>query len=516
MAATRLYDAAPDNAITTRTLGTISAPFPTALDLRGNRFETAGAKRLAELLRMQHNVVSISLERNNVGVLDEGIEAITVALEVDTRLMTLDLRNNNISLEGAKALPHALMRNRTLKQLDLRRNDIANAGVLAFREALQSNHSLLHLELMGNNSSLKHADEIEKLPVRNRAFQGHQQQPPSVGTVQEVPKAVVVETKQDDQLLLQILAEKESLESELSLARKEIHKMKETLEENDMHLKMLCKEAETLKEDRNRHQQREIDAKRETHELKMQSEELENKRKIEFEEYRAARTALERDVSVMRDKMSHSEAMQSKVLEQKNQQVAQLEDHKYTQDSEVHKLNLTMRLQQKGRRMDRFTAEHAGCAASPARIGSPDTRESTQSCESAARRQSTDSDDAQGKSGDAAGDESWETELQERIQRAVGLIEAQVEDVKQGRLHLEREVEKHMDTILRLRQENLVVQKASDEKHASLHQELEKQYKELQEKQDLCAAVTKERRDAKRSYKCIFGSSKSKMLDWCA
>lgn len=110
-----------------------------------------------------------------------------------------------------------------------------------------------------------------------------------------------------------------------------------------MRIQMLRKDAETLKGDRDRYQQREVDAKRDTHELKMQLEALENKRKIEFDEYRAARTALERESSVMREKMSHLEALQSKSIEQKNKQIAQLEDQKYSQDNELHKLSLTVR-----------------------------------------------------------------------------------------------------------------------------------------------------------------------------
>lgn len=207
-----------------------NAPFPTALDLRGNRFEAIGAKVLADLLRGQHNIVSISLEWNNVGLLDQGVEALALALEVDTRLLALDLRNNNIGPEGARALAKALVKNRTLKQLDLRWNDVGNAGVLAFREALQSNHTLTKLELMGNNSSLKHAEEIEKLLVRNRAFQ--EQQPPSLSPEKPAPQdtlrddAKVAATKEaDDQLLLQVLAEKESIESDLMLARKEAQKL---------------------------------------------------------------------------------------------------------------------------------------------------------------------------------------------------------------------------------------------------------------------------------------------------
>lgn len=117
----------------------------------------------------------------------------------------------------------------------------------------------------------------------------------------------------------------------------------EKIEESAIQIQLLRKDAETLKDERNRYQQRELDAKRETHELKMQLDELENKRKMEFEEYRSARTALERDVSVMREKMSHLESLQSKSMEQMNKQIAQLEDQKYSQDSEVHKLTLSTR-----------------------------------------------------------------------------------------------------------------------------------------------------------------------------
>lgn len=208
-----------------------AAPFPTMLDLRGNRFEAAGAKVLAELLRSQHNVVSLSLEWNNVGVLDQGVEALAAALEVDTQLLALDLRNNNVGPEGARALAAALERNRTLRQLDLRWNDIGNAGVLAFREALQSNHTLVALELVGNNSSLKHAEEIEKLLTRNRAFQEQPAQSPPKPMASPPPSVAdtihpdTVRPAADDQLLLQVLAEKESLEADVALARKDARKL---------------------------------------------------------------------------------------------------------------------------------------------------------------------------------------------------------------------------------------------------------------------------------------------------
>lgn len=352
------------------------APFPAMLDLRGNRFEAAGAVALAELLRAPHNIMSINLEWNNVGLLDHGVEALAAALTTDTRLLALDLRNNNVGPEGAKALAQALARNRTLRHLDLRWNDVGNAGVLAFREALQTNHTLVALELVGNNSSLKHAEEIEKLLARNRAFQ----EPPPLSAAFAGPEPVSPDLDQDrtkgaekhadDQLLLQVLAEKEAFECELATAHKEAHRLVQTprfrwcftciqvcslpdalvvvrqserVEESERQVVMLRKDVESLQEERNRHQQWGADARHESHELKMQLETLENKRSIEFDEYRASRTALERELSAMREKLSHSEALHSASLEQKSKLIAQLEDQKYAQDSELHKLSLSVR-----------------------------------------------------------------------------------------------------------------------------------------------------------------------------
>jgi hypothetical protein len=204
-----------------------AAAAPVQLDLRGNRFEAAGATALAAMLRGQHSVVSLCLEWNNVGLLDEGVVALAAALEVDSRLLELDLRNNNIGSEGAKALAAALRRNRTLRKLDLRWNEIGNAGVLAFVETLQSNHALLTLEITGNNSSFKHAEEIERLLTRNRSIQGQQRlemqqeqtldaprnQPPS-------PRTEEISPHQSDQLLVQVLGEKEALETDLQIAKR--------------------------------------------------------------------------------------------------------------------------------------------------------------------------------------------------------------------------------------------------------------------------------------------------------
>ncbi|RLN71153.1 hypothetical protein BBJ28_00000214 [Nothophytophthora sp. Chile5] len=472
------------------------ASVPTRLDLRGNCFEAGGARALAALLRSTHNVVSICLEWNNVGLLDQGVEALAGALEVDTRLLTLDLRNNNIGPEGAKALAKAMRRNRTLRQLDLRWNEIGNPGVLACREALQSNHTLVTLEVMGNNSSLKHADEIEVLLARNRTF------------LERQPSLAVDASCQPD---TEILAEKEELETEL-----------------EAQLQQARSEADMAKEERNRYQQREVDAKRDHHELKMQFEELENRRKLEFEEYRSARTALERETGVVREKMSHVEALRSKEAEQKDKHISQLEDAKYTLDSELHRANLTARSHEEEigklqkqlqdvqnestRKETKLVSDHESRSSATQRqhelaIGSLQTqlsyattqleareqaiRELKDKCESQQAKLLQSQIDHEKSIGEMK--QQWETDVQERIQRSVGSVEAQVAEVKKARLHLECEVEKHLENIMQLRQENVSLQQASDGRQLELQQELEMQRKAMQEKQTLLAATTSEK-----------------------
>ncbi|KAG6977592.1 hypothetical protein JG688_00000172 [Phytophthora aleatoria] len=505
------------------------ASVPTRLDLRGNCFEAGAARALAALLRSSHNVVAISLEWNNVGLLDQGVEALAGALEVDKRLLTLDLRNNNIGPEGAKALAKALRVNRTLRQLDLRWNEIGNPGVLAFREALQSNHSLVTLELMGNNSSLKHVDEIELLLTRNRAFT---ERPPPLAVDascqndeenNESPKAVP-----DDQLLLQVLAEKEELETTVSLGKQEQQKMIEKTEELELQLQQVRKDAEMAKEERDRYQQREIDAKRDVHEQRMQLDELENRRKLEFEEYRSARTALERENGVIREKMGHMEALRSKEAEQKDKQISLLEETKYAQDSKMHRTSITIRTQEEeigklqkqlqdaqqeyARKESKLVSDHESKLSTTQRqhemvLGSMQTqlsytsaqleasersvRELKEQCEALQTKVLQSQIDHEKIIGDLK--QQWEAEVQERIQRSVGSVEAQVAEVKKARQHLEREVEKHLETISQLRQENVSLQQAKDEKQREMETAMETQVKALQEKQTLLAAAVSER-----------------------
>ncbi|KAG7393634.1 leucine Rich Repeat [Phytophthora pseudosyringae] len=507
------------------------ASAPTRLDLRGNCFEAGAARALAALLRSSHNVVAISLEWNNVGLLDQGVEALAGALEVDKRLLTLDLRNNNIGPDGAKALAKALRANRTLRQLDLRWNEVGNPGVLAFREALQSNHSLVTLELMGNNSSLKHVDEIEVLLARNRVFT---ERPPALAVDASCQNDDDVGSNNDpraapdDQLLLQVLAEKEELETEMNLGKRERQKLIEKTEELELQLQQVRKETSMAKEERDRYQQREIDAKRDVHELRMQLDELENRRKLEFEEYRSARTALERENGVIREKVGHMEALRSKEAEQKDKHISQLEEAKYALDNEAHRTSLTTRTQEEeigklqkqlqdaqqeyARKEAKLVSDHEAKVSAAQRqhdmvAGSMQTqlsyastqleasersvRERKEKCEALQAKLLQAQIDHEKTIGELK--QQCEAEVQERIQRSVGSVEAQVAEVKKARQHLEREVEKHLETIIQLRQDNVSLQQSRDDTQSELEAAMETQAKAMQEKQTQLAAAVSER-----------------------
>ncbi|KUF97151.1 Phosphoglycolate phosphatase 2 [Phytophthora nicotianae] len=350
---------------------------------------------------------------------------------------------------------------------------------------------------MGNNSSLKHVDEIEVLLARNRAFT---ERPPPLavdvscqngGANKESPKAAP-----DDQLLLQVLAEKAELETAI-----------EKTEELELQLQQVRKDTEMAKEERDRYQQREIDAKRDAHELRMQLDELENRRKLEFEEYRSARTALERENAVTRDKMGHMEALRSKEAEQKDKQISQLEEVKYTLDNEMHRTSLTI-----SRKEAKLVSDHEGKLSAAQRqhdmvTGSIQTqlsytsaqleasersvRELKDKCEALQAKMLQSQIDHEKSIGDLK--QHWEAEMQERIQRSVGSVEAQVAEVKKARQQLEREVEKHLETIIQLRQDNISLLQAKDEQQREMETAMETQAKTLQEEQTLLAAAVSER-----------------------
>ncbi|KAI5617649.1 leucine-rich repeat-containing protein 45 [Silurus asotus] len=121
------------------------------LDLKGNNLRGAGAEALGKLLMRNKTLQRLVLEWNAIGMWEEGFSVFCEGLASNSSLTQLDLRNNQINHQGAAEIALALKRNSILRELDLRWNNIGLLGGRALLEALQQNHTLLQLEMAGNN-----------------------------------------------------------------------------------------------------------------------------------------------------------------------------------------------------------------------------------------------------------------------------------------------------------------------------------------------------------------------------
>ncbi|KAG5189462.1 leucine rich repeat protein [Tribonema minus] len=125
-----------------------------ALILRGSQVSAEGAAALADALRVNDSITTVSLEWNSIGLFESGLESLASALELNRSVTTLDLRNNCISPAGGRALARCLRSNTTLRSLDLRWNELGNDGARALKDALNVNTTLESLLLAGNKAML--------------------------------------------------------------------------------------------------------------------------------------------------------------------------------------------------------------------------------------------------------------------------------------------------------------------------------------------------------------------------
>ncbi|CBN77933.1 Hypothetical leucine rich repeat protein [Ectocarpus siliculosus] len=109
-----------------------------------------GAAALGDMLKVNSSIASLSLEWNNIGTCDEGLQRLADGLEVNRSLTALVLCNNHITAQGASCLARALRANNTLTDLDLRWNEVGNDGARAIRDSLDTNSSLTSVKLSGN------------------------------------------------------------------------------------------------------------------------------------------------------------------------------------------------------------------------------------------------------------------------------------------------------------------------------------------------------------------------------
>lgn len=121
------------------------------LDLKGNNIRGPAAEALGKVLRHNKSILSLCLEWNALGMLDNAFTIFCEGVAANSTLQALDLRNNQISHDSAAELCRALKQNSSIRSLDLRWNNVGLLGGRAIVEMLQTNKTLTRIELAGNN-----------------------------------------------------------------------------------------------------------------------------------------------------------------------------------------------------------------------------------------------------------------------------------------------------------------------------------------------------------------------------
>ncbi|XP_052762875.1 leucine-rich repeat-containing protein 45-like [Mya arenaria] len=121
------------------------------LDLKGNNIRGSAAEALGKMLRHNKSILSLCLEWNALGMLDNAFTIFCEGVGANSKLQALDLRNNQISHDSAAELCRALKQNSSIRALDLRWNNVGLLGGRAIVEMLQTNKIITRIELAGNN-----------------------------------------------------------------------------------------------------------------------------------------------------------------------------------------------------------------------------------------------------------------------------------------------------------------------------------------------------------------------------
>ncbi|KAH3864420.1 leucine-rich repeat-containing protein 45-like isoform X2 [Dreissena polymorpha] len=138
------------------------------LDLKGNNIRGPAAEALGKMLRHNKTILSLCLEWNALGMLDNAFTIFCEGVASNQTLQALDLRNNQISHDSAAELGRALKQNSSIRALDLRWNNVGLLGGRALIEMLQTNKTLTRIELAGNNIPADILTSIETALSQNQ------------------------------------------------------------------------------------------------------------------------------------------------------------------------------------------------------------------------------------------------------------------------------------------------------------------------------------------------------------
>ncbi|CAF4821771.1 unnamed protein product [Rotaria sp. Silwood1] len=111
-------------------------------DIGWNKITDKGAQHLADALKTNKTLTTLSLQNNGIG--DIGAEFLANALSYSSTLTTLDLSRNEITGRGMKYFENALKNNTGLQTLDLWDNEIGTIGAQHLANGIKHNsHSIV-------------------------------------------------------------------------------------------------------------------------------------------------------------------------------------------------------------------------------------------------------------------------------------------------------------------------------------------------------------------------------------
>ncbi len=139
-------------------LGPVSRFVP-SLDLRSNRIGQRGCLAIASAATHVGSHLQRVTLKGNLGIRDEGVAVFAEALrDPSCSLTALGLGEVAMTLTGVTALAEALAANTRLESLDLRNNAIGAEGVEALARTLRTSNSTLKTLFLIRNGILDHQD----------------------------------------------------------------------------------------------------------------------------------------------------------------------------------------------------------------------------------------------------------------------------------------------------------------------------------------------------------------------
>ena len=119
------------------------------INLRHHGMGVKGAISISAALQVNTKIRSLNLGDNWFG--NEGVHALAEVLATNTTLTSINLSDNRVGLPGCRSLCRRLQENNTLAELNLKGNNLDDRAAVPLSEALRNSNSLTKIDLSYNS-----------------------------------------------------------------------------------------------------------------------------------------------------------------------------------------------------------------------------------------------------------------------------------------------------------------------------------------------------------------------------